>query len=261
MKWDPVRYEQFVEQRLAPGRDLIALVEMRAGLRAVDLGCGTGRLTRELADALPGSDVTGIDRSPDMLARAAEHARPGLRFELGAIEELVRSRQVEREDTFDLIYSNAAIQWLPDHRLLVTRLFERLRPGGQLVVQVPSNRDHPTTRMLQEVAESEPFRADLAGVRAPTTRVLPVHEYAEVLFAAGGTDLVACENVSPHVRPDARAMVEWQRGAALLPYLERLDEQQSTAFLDALRASYTARYPARPCLFAFRRILFSARRR
>src|SRR3972149_2610153 len=71
MPWDPERYEQFERERYAPFDDLSGLVEVREGLRVIDLGCGTGELTRRLADALPESAVLGIDSSPEMLARAA----------------------------------------------------------------------------------------------------------------------------------------------------------------------------------------------
>src|SRR5215469_4577122 len=103
MPWNPERYHQFQRERAAPFEDALALVTRRDGLRVIDLGCGTGELTRRLADALPGSDVVGIDSSSEMLARAAPHARPGLRFEQGTIEELAGE--------WDLIFSNAALHW------------------------------------------------------------------------------------------------------------------------------------------------------
>ena len=88
MPWDPDRYHQFWKERSAPFEDLFAMIKVREGLRVVDLGCGTGELTRELAERLPGSDVLGIDVSPEMLARTKEHERPGLRFEHAAIESV-----------------------------------------------------------------------------------------------------------------------------------------------------------------------------
>ena len=126
MPWDPERYEQFKNERYAPFEDLIALVQLRDRLRVVDLGCGTGELTGRLADHLPGSDVLGIDSSAEMLARAAERARPGLRFEQRALEDI--------DGAWDVIFSNAAIHWVDDHPSLIPRLFSLLRPGGQLVI-------------------------------------------------------------------------------------------------------------------------------
>ena len=131
-------------------------------MQVVDLGCGTGELTRRLGDALPGSDVLGLDRSPEMLARAASQARPGLRFELGNIEDA--------GGDWDLIFSHAALQWVEGHATLIPRLLSRLRPGGQLAVQVPSNHGHPTHSLILELAGEEPFRSALGGWR----RISPV---------------------------------------------------------------------------------------
>src|SRR5207248_11237460 len=114
MPWNPDTYNKFQRERSAPFADLLALVHVRDNLRVIDLGCGTGELTRQLADYLPASDVLGIDNSPQMLSRAAEHARPGLRFEPASIEEL--------GGEYDLIFSHAAIHWVPDHFALIPRL-------------------------------------------------------------------------------------------------------------------------------------------
>ncbi len=155
MPWDPDRYEQFQEQRYAPFKDLIKLVNVRDGLRAIDLGCGTGELTLRLADALPQSDVLGVDSSAEMLAGAEERARPGLRFEQRTIEEV--------EGEWDIVFSHAAIQWVDGHEALIPRLLSLVRPGGQLVVQQPSNFTHPTQAFVADIAADEPFRTALDG--------------------------------------------------------------------------------------------------
>lgn len=248
MPWDPDQYERFREERLQPGRDLIALIEPGTGLAVVDLGCGTGRLTRELADRLPGADVVGIDRSETMLAEAAAHVGGGVRFEERAIEDV--------EGVFDRIYSNAALHWLPDHPRLMARLVTHLRPGGQLAFQVPSNSRHPVTRIRHDVMRSPPFRDALAD-RASDYGVMELHEYAEVLFDLGLERIHVFETVYPHVLEDADAIAEWQKGTALLPILETLDEAAGEAFLDAFRERLRERYPSRPVLFPFRRTFCS----
>lgn len=88
MPWDPDQYRKFQSQRFAPFDDLFAMIDVRPGLRVVDLGCGTGELTARLAEQLPQSDTVGIDSSPEMLARARSLARPGLRFEQAAIDDV-----------------------------------------------------------------------------------------------------------------------------------------------------------------------------
>ena len=252
MPWDPERYEQFKNERYAPFDDLLHLVRVRDGLRAVDLGCGTGELTRRLADALPGSDVLGIDSSAEMLAKAQELARPGLRFEQRPIEEL--------DGTFDLVFSNAAIQWVRDHEALIPRLFGAVAAGGQIVVQQPNNFNHPTYTIMLALAGEEPHRSALGGFLWQWP-VLTAEAYAQLLFEGGGEELTVFEKIYPHVLPDADALADWMSGTALVPYFERMDESGREAFLAAYRERLRARFPQAPLLFGFRRTLFAATKR
>lgn len=249
MPWDPDRYEQFKNERYAPFDDLLRLVRARPGLRVVDLGCGTGELTRRLADALAESDVLGIDSSPEMLARTEEFVRPCLRFQLLDIEDL--------DGEWDLIFSNAALQWVGDHRALIPRLFSFLRSGGQLVAQVPSNFTHPTHKLIDELAGEASFREALSN-RFRRWPVLSIEEYAELLHAEGGTEITAFEKVYPHVLPDADALADWMSGTALVPYFERLSDELREEFMERYRARLHERFPSRPVFYGFRRILFSA---
>ena len=110
MTWNPAQYHKFQKERFAPFEDLIQLIHVRSSLKVIDLGCGTGDLTRRLADLLPDSDVLGLDSSDEMLEKAQAQARPGLRFQKGQIEEA--------EGQWDLVFSHAALQWVDDHRAL-----------------------------------------------------------------------------------------------------------------------------------------------
>lgn len=249
MAWNPSLYHRFQKERAAPFVDAMALVHVRPRLSVVDLGCGTGELTRKLADALPESDVVGIDTSNEMLAEAAAHARPGLRFERGAIEDA--------RGTYDLVFSHAAIQWVDDHERLVPRLVSMVRPGGQLVVQLPSNHDHPTHRLIRELAGEEPFRSALHGwVRS--TPVLSIDRYAELLFRAGGHDLVVFEKIYPHVLESAASLAEWTSGTTLVPYFERLPAELHEPLLARYRARLAEAFPGSPVFYPFRRTLFRA---
>jgi trans-aconitate 2-methyltransferase len=251
MPWDPERYEQFKNERYAPFDDLVKLIDVRDRLRVVDLGCGTGELTRRLADLLPNSDVMGIDGSAEMLMKAAEQARPGLCFERRKIEDAVGQ--------WDLIFSNAAIQWVDDHQALVPRLISYLRPEGQLVVQLPSNFSHPTHIIIDEIGGETPFREALDGWshRWP---VLSLEEYAELLYANGGQEITAFEKVYPHVLENADALAEWMSGTALVPYFERLPEGLHEPFMERYRERLRERFPSSPVFFGFRRTLLAATR-
>jgi trans-aconitate 2-methyltransferase len=208
-------------------------------------------LTSRLAGLLPDSQVLGIDSSPDMLAKTQAFQGPNLDFQLRDIQEI--------EDGWDLIFSNAAIQWIGDHPALVPQLFSHLNPGGQLVVQLPSNHRHPAHRLIVETASEQPFERALKGWLRQSP-VLPVEDYAELLFAAGGQDMVVFEKVYPHMLENSDAVADWSAGTALLPYMERLEAELREPFMQRYRQKLRQHWPGSPVFYGFRRILFTARR-
>ncbi|MGZ9221668.1 MAG: methyltransferase domain-containing protein [Anaerolineales bacterium] len=252
MPWDPNQYHKFQAERSAPFFDLLSLVEVRPNLKVVDLGCGTGELTRQLAEALPESHVTGLDSSEQMLdaARAAPFSGPNLRFEQGDQSQLTGE--------WDLIFSNAALQWSENHAELIPYLYRRLKAGGQIAVQVPSNHNHISHQIYRETAGEEPFKSILKGFQryAP---VLSIDDYARLFFDCGAGSIVVFEKVYAHVLEDSHAVVEWISGTALVPYFERLGEHKEE-FIEVLREKMRAALPDSPVFYPFRRTFFSARK-
>lgn len=249
MPWNPDRYHKFQAERFAPFDDLMKLVECRENLHVIDLGCGTGELTRRLADALPNSDVIGIDSSAEMLARAASQARPGLRFAQLPIEEATGQ--------YDLVFSHAAVQWVDDHRTLIPRLVSLVRSGGQIAVQMPSNHGHFAHLALGQTAAEEPFQQALNSWTRQSP-VLTIEDYAELLYASGTENITVTEKVYPHVLDNADAVLEWMSGTALVPYLERLPEALVEPFTASFREKLRQHWPTSPVFYGFRRILFAA---
>lgn len=174
MAWDPERYERFRAERAQPFRDLLALVEPRPGLSVIDLGCGTGEAPLELHRALAAGATLGLDSSPQMLAKAP--AAAGLRFELGDLAQAAGQ--------FDLVFSNAALHWLPDHPVLLPRLAAMVRPGGQLAVQVPRNEEHASHQTALAVAREPAFARALRGYERHSP-VLSTAAYAGLLQELG----------------------------------------------------------------------------
>lgn len=250
MPWNPDLYHKFQSERAAPFYDLLALVDVRPNLKVIDLGCGSGELTRQLADRLPHSRVTGLDNSPDMLKKAASFSTSSLIFQLGDQSTLTGE--------WDLIFSNAALQWSENHAELIPRLFSCLAPGGQIAVQVPSNHNHISHQIYREIAAEEPFRSILAGFQRHSP-VLTIDEYARLLFECGAEAITVFEKVYPHVLEDSDAVVEWISGTALIPYFERLGSHKDE-FLQVLRAKMRSALPGSPVFYPFRRILFSAKK-
>ncbi len=250
MPWDPNQYHKFQAERSAPFFDLLGLVEIRPNLKVADLGCGTGELTRRLANALPDSNVTGIDSSQQMLDKAASLSSPNLHFEQGDQSQLAGE--------WDVIFSNAALQWSENHRGLIPHLYGKLAPQGQLAVQVPSNHNHISHQIYRETASEEPFQSILNGFQryAP---VLSIDEYARLLFDCGAEDIIVFEKIYPHVLEDSDAVVEWISGTALVPYFERLGNHKEE-FVKVIRKKMRAALPESPVFYPFRRTLFSARK-
>jgi trans-aconitate 2-methyltransferase len=250
MPWNPDQYHKFQSQRAAPFYDLLALVDARPNLKVIDLGCGSGELTRQLADKLPNSHVTGLDSSPQMLDKAASFANSNLVFQQGDQSTLTGE--------WDLIFSNAALQWSENHTELIPHLFDKLKPGGQLAVQVPSNHNHISHQVYRETAEDDMFKFILQGFQryAP---VLSIDNYSRILFDCGAEDINVFEKIYPHVLEDSDAVVEWISGTALVPYFERLGEHKD-AFVKTIREKMRIAMPDSPIFYPFRRILFSARK-
>ncbi len=249
MPWDPNQYLKFKEERYAPFEDLFALIRVRAGMSVIDLGCGTGELTRRLADRLPESSVLGIDNSPQMLERAEEQKRPGITFAEGDIAGL--------DGEWDLVFSHAAIQWVDNHAELIPLLLGHVRPGGQLAVQLPSNHRHPAHTLIIGTAREEPFATALGGWTRESP-VLEIDRYAELLYQSGGTDMTVFEKVYPHLLADSDAVADWTSGTTLVPYMARLPQELHDSFLASYRDKLRLLWPHGPVLYTFRRILFAA---
>src|SRR5438552_7357418 len=176
--WNPQQYEQFRVERQQPFWDLLRLVGVQPVRRAVDLGCGTGMLTLQLHRELHAGETVGVDASPAMLQRAHEISEPGLRFVHADIREIAAGER------FDVVFSNAALQWVDDHASLFPRLKAMLTPGGELAVQVPANFDHPSHTLAAEVA-LEPLFAEATGGYTRESPVLAPEAYAELLHQLG----------------------------------------------------------------------------
>jgi trans-aconitate 2-methyltransferase len=248
--WDPAQYAKFQREREQPFADLMALIEPAPDMRIVDLGCGTGNLTRRLHEALHARETIGIDRSRRMLEAATrDPLPPGLRFETGTVEDF------SARESFDLIFSNAVFHWIEDHERLIPRLASALEPGGQLVFQMPAMHDTPSHSLPDELTEAPRFRAAFNGWRRPQP-VLEPDDYARVLFRAGFPEPKVRLVIYPHVLASRDEVVEWMKGTLLTEYEKRLSPELYVEFVEAFRQRLLPRLAdERPFLFPFKRIL------
>lgn len=251
-----MQYDRFKAERTQPFRDLLEFVEPRPGMRAVDLGCGTGELTAELHRRLGPVETLGLDNSDAMLSRSAPYVEPGLRFTQGDIASFADLAASGRMEPYDLVFSNAAIHWVPDHRVLVPKLAAAVAPGGQLAIQVPANFHRATHRVAAELALEEPYAAVLDDPAEPSN-VLAPEEYAELLHAAGFERQIVRLNVYGHLLEDRDQVAEWTRGSLLTAYERKLGPDLFPGFLEEYRRRLRERLnDERPYFFTFNRILF-----
>jgi trans-aconitate 2-methyltransferase len=252
--WEPEQYHRFQAERRLPFDDLLAMVERKTDMRVVDLGCGTGELTRELHVTLDAAETLGIDNSESMLAKTRGLNDAGLVFRHGDLA------QFEIDRPCDLLFSNAALQWVDDHPALLARLCKKIAAGGQLAVQIPSNHDHPSHTLAAELAATAPFAAAMGG-HVRRSPVLAPEEYATILHRCGMTSIRLMLRVYTHYLPNRESVVEWVKGTMLTDYKKRLSPEMYEEFLAAYRARLLpVLEDTSPYFYAFKRILFTARK-
>lgn len=250
--WDAGRYLRFADERTRPARDLIDRIELTAPAEIVDLGCGPGNSTAALHERWPEAALTGIDTSADMLNRAGRD-HPGIRFAAGDIAGWAPHRRV------NLVFSNAALQWVGDHDRLLPRLLAAVAPDGALAVQMPRNHDFATHALMRQVAAEGAWRERLADARAPSP-VRPPEFYYDVL-APLCRRVVLWETNYIQVMDGVPAVIGWLRGTGLGPFLARLDATEETAFLDRYAALLDGAFPKRSdgrILLPYPRLFFIA---
>jgi trans-aconitate 2-methyltransferase len=253
MSWQPTQYERFKEERAQPFHDLVALVRPQPGLRILDLGCGTGALTRELHDSLGARETLAVDNSAEMLEKSRGLETPALHFVRRDIETFADERP------FDLIFSNAALHWVSDHPALFSRLRRFLEPRGQIAVQMPTNETHLSHRTAAEVASEEPFRSALGG-HTRQSCVLQPELYAELLHDLGFLEQRVELRIYGHVLADAGEIVEWVKGSLLTDYSKRLTPSLYADFVERYRERLArAIGEKRPYFYTYKRILIWGR--
>jgi trans-aconitate 2-methyltransferase len=247
--WNPAQYERFRKERAQPFHDLLALVEERPGMRVVDLGCGTGDTTLLLHEKLKARETLGIDLSASMLAKAPR--ADGLRFEEADIATF-------KGGPFDLIFSNAALHWLPDHAGLLRRLRSMLAPGGQLAVQMPASDDDAAHQTARDLARSRELKQLLKGYSSRDPLLEP-RQYAGWLHALGFARQQVRTQVYAHLLDDRLQVVEWVRGALLTDYQRRLPPEAFELFLRAFTGRLVPQLAdEQPYLYLQPRLLFWA---
>ncbi len=252
--WDPTQYLRFAGERLRPALDLLAQVHLEAPVRVVDLGCGPGNVTGILQQRFPDADIVGVDGSVPMLEKARA-AVPECRFEQADFFHW------QPEAPVDLIYSNAALQWVDQHPTLFSRLLSLLAPGGVLAVQMPDMFDTPLRQIPYELAATATWSPYLRGVTS-ASGILSPQEYWDLLRPQVAL-LDIWRTTYMHALSGENAVMEWASGSSLRAFLDRLPDERKPAFRQAYSDAARPHYPRRPdgtTLLPFHRLFIVARR-
>lgn len=254
-EWSAAQYSKFKRERTIPAFDLANSIKYENPNSVLDIGCGTGNSTAVLAKKFPEAKITGADNSDDMLA-AARKENPDIEFiKLDAETELdsIKNR-------YDIVFSNACIQWIPNHRRLLKNLFSLLNDGGILAVQIPLQSKHPVHSIMKSLSKSEKWKSKLRVERMYNN--LSENEYYDVLSELTDNFRI-WETTYFHSMPSYESIIEWYKGTGLRPYLEQLSADDQKAYSNDVMQCLRDTYPIQKngeIIFRFPRLFFLAKK-
>ncbi|MFF3845605.1 trans-aconitate 2-methyltransferase [Streptomyces sp. NPDC002328] len=260
--WDPAQYLRHAGHRARPFTDLLARVpdppaDPARPLRVADLGCGPGNVTAVLADRWPAARITGYDHSEQMLAEAQAYAGAHLDF---AHADLTTWTPAE---TYDVIVSNAALQWVPGHLDAFPAWLDGLAPGGAFAFQVPHNIDAPLHALMRELGDTPRWKNRLAHVLRHEDSVHAPAVYLDRL-ARLGCETDVWTTTYHHVLQGEDPVLDWVKGTGLRPVLTALadDPDSREAFTAEYRDLLRKAYPPHDygTILPFRRLFAVARK-
>jgi trans-aconitate 2-methyltransferase len=215
--WDPQLYLKFSDYRGRPATDLVAQIKLENPQRIIDLGCGTGNSTEQLHRRWPKAELTGLDSSAEMLAQARKN-HPEWKWIASAIEMWAP------ESSYDLVFSNAALHWVPDHGALFPKLLSRAAPGGALAVQMPNNHLSPAHQAMKRVSQDARWSSVLAGA-VQDRPVQPAGFYYDALRkSASAVNIWETEYLQ--IMDGPKAILDWIRSTGMRAYLEPLPSDE-----------------------------------
>ena len=248
--WNSSQYLKFKQQRTQPAIDLALRIVKNRPKTIADIGCGPGNSTFVLKEIFPGANILGIDTSPNMIEKARTEY-PDIKFRICDASAL--------DGKYDLLFSNACLQWIPNHNTLIPALMDKLNDGGVLAVQIPVNEEEPLFQIIGEVAAEPKWK--LQDVRRQPNELTP-NEYFDILKGCSSS-FEMWETKYFHNLPDHKALVEWVKATKLRPYLACLGEELGEEFTNEIVERAKKIYPVMKSgevIFGFRRFFFTAKK-
>jgi trans-aconitate 2-methyltransferase len=253
VNWNSSQYLRFEEERTQPAIDLVNRIHLSAPKKVLDVGCGPGNSTQVVSRKFPDAAILGIDNSENMIETAKSNY-PSFEFKTCDASKDLDSLG----NDFDLVFSNACIQWIPNHNQLIQTMMRCLKPGGILAVQIPMNYQEPIHKIIGEITISDPWRAEFPNPRIFYT--LSSSEYYDLLSNLS-TQFSIWETTYCHILKSHQDIIEWYRGTGLRPYLDVLSQEKKTSFEQEVFERIVEAYPPQKngsILFKFPRFFFTA---
>jgi trans-aconitate 2-methyltransferase len=254
-RWDSDKYLKFANERTQPAIDLLARVAVDTPRTVADLGCGPGNSTALPHERWPAAAIVGVESSPEML-NAARSAHPDWTWQLGDIATWTPPAPC------DVVFSNAALQWVPDHARVVPHLMAQVAPGGALAAQIPAHVNSPVHQAMLAVARDPAWRDRMHAATTAITVETPSVYYDMLQPLASRIDLWVTEY--QHILDGPAAVIDWMGGTGLRPFLQALaDDAERSRFEAMLLSAVTSGYPRQAdgrVLFPFRRLFVVAYR-
>jgi trans-aconitate 2-methyltransferase len=234
--WNPILYAKFESERMRAARDLLAQVPLASADLVYDLGCGPGNSAELLLRRFPDARTIGLDTSDAMLAQARMRARKA-----HFIKQDIKGWAPD--DRPDLIFANAALQFLPDHDKLFPRLVSYLAPGGVFAAQMPNTARESSHALMRMVAAEGPWSSRLVPIAKTQPMISSFEDYYEWLRpVASRIDMWMTTYV--HAFDGPEAIADWFAGSTLQPFLEWLSDDERCEFLGRYREGLRDAYPA-----------------
>ncbi len=250
MKWDAGMYDATHSPQTDAGRELIEMANVRDDDSILDIGCGTGKLTRELASMARKGRIVAIDPSVEMLERARENALSSDNIALINIP----AQRMDFKEEFDLVYSNSALQWIKEQEDVIIRAYSALKPNGRIAIQLPA-RDF-CWELMENINSAISFLGLESRYRkmASPWRFPLKEEFAGFLKDAGFTEVNAFYKNYTLMFESINKVLEWGVSAALRPYLFPLSEKMQEQFKYAFAMGFENYRTEKGIEFGFRRL-------
>ena len=246
--WDPKTYLTFESERTRPAAELLARVPVDHPHRVIDLGCGPGNSTALLAARWPNALLEGLDNSAEMLEQAKTSGVRATWIHSDIASWLPTQPR-------DVVYANAAFQWVGHHATLLPKLMSHVAPGGALAFQVPRNFDEPSHTILRALADEPRWREQLKSAREWYSVHAPAEYYAMLEPHAAHIDVWETEYLQ--VLDGEDAVYRWTSGTGARPFINALSGNDRENFITEYKRRLNEAYPMRKTgrtLFPFQRL-------